>query len=168
MSEQLAKAVISKGKLERAQSILYNITTDHWNESMRFDVTKKVKNTYLNEFIGSLMKTLKLPKKEEEHVKEKLKQLKLIKKEGEVQVKMIEISYKEEAWNSVYGVLMAMKNTDKSYTIGYAMHMLNFKISKSTGVTPEDIQNIKTVYCRFKALDTLLEEGVIPEIKYSP
>ena len=98
--------------------------------------------------------------------------------DGEKDARMLEISYRDNTWSSIYGVLVVMTNQEGNYNVAYALHKVKFKIteagqgksllgSNKIKISTEDIEAIKTDYCRHKALITMKEEGIIAHINYT-
>ena len=180
MGEKLAKVNVSKGKLKAAKNILSKLTTDDFEEKLDRDATRDVKPECLDQFAESLVKTLELPTdKQKEQVREKLKQLKFTGSAGGKDTRMLEVSYRDNTWSSIYGVLVVEKEKD-NYNVAYALHKVKFNItgtgqgrhilgsgSNEINISPEDIEAIKTDYCRHKALITMKEEGIIAHINYT-
>ena len=179
MGEKLAKVNVSKGKLKAAKNILSKLATGDFEEKLDRDVTKDVKPECLDQFAESLVKTLELPTGTKEQVREKLKQLKFTGSAGGKDTRMLEVSYRDNTWSSIYGVLVVEKEKD-NYNVAYALHKVKFNItgtgqgrhilgsgSNEINISPEDIEAIKTDYCRHKALITMKEEGIIAHINYT-
>merc|ERR1719507_2288018 len=179
MGEKLAKVNVSKGKLKAAKNILSKLTTDDFEEKLDRDATRDVKPECLDEFAESLVKTLELPTGTKEQVREKLKQLKFTGSVGGKDTRMLEVSYRDNPWSSIYGVLVVEKERG-NYNVAYALHKVKFNItgtgqgrhilgsgSNEINISPEDIEAIKTDYCRHKALITMKEEGIIAHINYT-
>ena len=172
MGEKLAKVNVSKGKLKAAKNILSKLTTDDFEEKLDRDATRDVKPECLDQFAESLVKTLELPTvKQKEQVREKLKQLKFTGSAGGKDTRMLEVSYRDNTWSSIYGVLVVEKEKG-NYNVAYALHKVKFNITgtgqgKHINISPEDIEAIKTDYCRHKALITMKEEGIIAHINYT-
>ena len=178
LCQKLADVSVSKGKLKEAESVLSTMLVDKFEEKLDHDVTRDVKAGSIDQYAESLVKTLRLPTEEDqEQVLEKLKQMKSTDADGGKDTRMLEVCYGNNTWNSVYGVLVVMKNPRGNYNVAYALHKVRFKIaghgkflgigSNKVQITPRDIDAIKTDYCRHKALTTMKEEGIIEQINYT-
>lgn len=181
LCEKFDEVNISKRKLDASRNVVSKMTTDHFDEKLEHVVTKDVKPEHLDEYAESLVKTLGLPNVEEQdRVCEGMKQLKFTGGDGGKGMRMLEVSYRNHSWSSIYGVLVVMKNEEGNYNVEYALHKVKFNItgtglgrhvlgsgSNEINISPEDIEAIKTAYCRHKALTTMKDEGIIDHINYT-
>ena len=75
-----------------------------------------------------------------------------------------DISITVDKWTSCLVAICTEKHEDESITAAYARHTIELKFERGPRV--ENIQRLKDVYCKHRALEALNRMGVIPSIDY--
>ena len=153
---------------------------------MDYDLTEGIPLARLGDYIDTLKETLKLDEKF-------CKQLKTMEYANSKDKLVYEVKYEAE-FESKYGYVAMVKNkVQKTISCVYAFHIMKFKlaprrvettkttkflwfrISKEIQVDHQpvqfgtnDMEAIRNTYMRFKALEALRSEGIIPSISYEP
>jgi len=189
LDEKFRKVPLSRRELQSAQSLLRGDLVDCWDEKMVHDVTRGVPKANLEEFGEDMSYSLGLVGEQKQAI---IGSLRKMKYSTSTESDILELYFELDQFRSVYGYMSSVREPDNTIAIAYAFHKLNFKMApktqlyiKKASFTPrydiiefgtrtqavkfgeKDIDQVKNVYMRFKALDTLHREGIISAITYT-
>eukprot|EP00090_Calanus_glacialis_P019475 TRINITY_DN29921_c0_g1_i1.p1 TRINITY_DN29921_c0_g1~~TRINITY_DN29921_c0_g1_i1.p1 ORF type:complete len:224 (-),score=34.39 TRINITY_DN29921_c0_g1_i1:149-820(-) len=174
LAEKFTKVRVNKNEVVRAEEAMNQIFLDSWTEEMVHDVSTGIDKNRIEEFGNILMECLDVKPSSPEGKKLKANLRKVNISEGQNSINahaVMEIEFNVDDFKSMYGFICSVEQNDGKVAIAYAFHSLKFKISSNElgEKVPfgfQQIQAIKTCFSRHKALVTLKDEGVIPNINY--
>ena len=176
LERELSKEEISKEKLQQAEKVLEGKKMELWKESVSPAVTQGIPKDNMEEYANSLIAKMALKDEEQKTViRETLKVMAYASKHD---CPMLEVNYRYDEWNSLYGFISAVRdNGGDTVTVASAFHKLNFKEAKRQGwqrlifgesskLAINEIEGIMNTFCKHKFLKMLMERNMIANIKY--
>jgi len=171
LAAKFMAVTLKKTDVDKANELMNVILVSAWNENMVHDVTRKVLKKNIPEFEVILLESLGLDDKPEQAkmIRGALRKISL--STGENATAVTEIGFNVDSFKSMYGFICTVEDQNGTVAIAYAFHALDFKISeKKTGETANlnigEIQAMKNVFSKQRALEELKSEGIIPFITY--
>jgi len=180
-----ARMQISKKELDTANAAMQSVMRlDTWKENTIKDITYGVREENLEKYAGILVRKLGITKPGQiDKIKAFFEGLQLSKhglqKDDDVDLEVDE-------YKSVYGFLVGVRDANGWFCVGYALHSLEFKLSKKEKITfwckplglgekrkevtvkftVDQIAAIKRTYGRYSVLTNLVRDGDIKKINY--
>ena len=175
MKHELSKLTISSEQLKRAKSVLADKELKYENGVFKQNVVKRIPITNISKFAEELVLTTLnfLPENQKNDLKTQLKNMEF---SAETQPKVEEVKYSSEEWKSFYGCLFATKDKGSdTITVAYCFGTLEFKLKsgakvwllkklKGNELTQTQIEDVRTVYCRYRFLKHSKENGLIEKV----
>ena len=108
--------------------------------------------------------------KEDNHRKRIIDTLKTMTMVKTQQAGIQEVTVVINEFSSVFGFLAAVVEPEGTVAVAWTFHTLTFKMLTQDGqifhFTPDDIRAINVSFCKHRALENLVNEGIISKINY--
>ena len=184
LREKFLDMTVSRESLQKAEAVLEEHHVETWEEEYDSSIVEGIDSKDFEGFTETFVENIGfLSKSAKKTVKGKLAVMKYGRGTNAAVDKVV---LHDDNWKSLYGFLVAKKDSDNTITVGYCFFSLKFKIDRDMAETfshlvtlsrsliwrkkgrlrQTDIKAIKEVFCEHCFLLKLEKHKIIPKVKY--